>query len=379
MTTAAMGKSMDTFFQPTKEHLTKLSQPWCCSYSGGKDSTSLVTWIEWLRRSGWLTVERPRLVQSDTTVEYQILTDLSNQMMDVLRKYGWECVVVEPKIHEKLYNRILGIGNTPIHPGIRSMRWCTRSTKIDPMKRWKNANKGGLNLTGVRLGESKMRDGKLTRKLSGCSAGGECGLPDPDDNNYAPIIHWRTCNVVEWLWGVYWDGGIMDDILPITRKLMDIYQVEVDRDVLDFAEPEITAARFGCIGRPAIEAGRNPPRSVVARHGKDSPLNELYDVWFEARRRINRCWRWHPNVNRTRNYGFGPVKMAVRKKLFRRVMDIQKRAGIVLISPEDTKFIRKCWKNKVYPRGWSEADEATEPPVDCGMFSKEAPVDHPSP
>lgn len=125
---------MIPFCHPTQEHLQKLNDPWCCSYSGGKDSTSLVTWIEWLRRKGWITAECPQLVQSDTTVEYQLLQQISHDMMAVLRKSGWECAIVEPKINEKLYKRILGIGNTPIHAGITSMRWCTRSTKIDPME-----------------------------------------------------------------------------------------------------------------------------------------------------------------------------------------------------------------------------------------------------
>lgn len=102
---------MKSFYEPTAEHLTKLSGPWCASYSGGKDSTALVTWIEWMRRAGWITVERPQLVQSDTGVEDAILQGVSTEMMAVLRISGWECAIVEPKINEKLYNRILGIGD----------------------------------------------------------------------------------------------------------------------------------------------------------------------------------------------------------------------------------------------------------------------------
>ena len=157
---------MKSFYEPTAEHLDKLQGPWCASFSGGKDSTSLVTWVEWMRRSGWIKVDRPQLVQSDTGVEYELLQQISHELMDVLTASGWQCVVVKPLIHEKLYNRILGIGNTPIHPGIRSMRWCTRSTKIGPMDRWRKDNSSGLTLTGLRLGESKMRDGKIKKK--GC-------------------------------------------------------------------------------------------------------------------------------------------------------------------------------------------------------------------
>lgn len=363
---------MQSFYEPTKEHLAILDSPWCCSYSGGKDSSSLVTWIEWLRRAGWVTVERPALVLSDTGVEYQILAEITRDMLSLLRESGWECAVVEPAIHEKLYNRILGIGNTPIHPGIRSMRWCTRSTKIDPMERWRKDNTSGLTLTGLRLGESAIRDGKIKKK--GCSAGGECGIPEPSERTYSPLLEWTTCHVVDWLNGNVRSEvrKVMVDVFEITKRLVEIYNVRMGQKGFEFGEQEVKASRFGCIGCPAIGVGPEPPRSVVARHGTDSPINELYDVWFEARRRVNRCWKWHKKWDRTRSYGFGPIKMAIRKQLFDRVKDIQRRAGIELISPEDETFIRECWEKKVYPRGWSEEDESDLPPTDCPLFKDNA-------
>lgn len=50
-------------------------------------------------------------------------------------------------------------------------------------------------------------------------------------------------------------------------------------------------------------------------------------------------------------------------------MNIQRRAGIVLITPEDEAFIRDCWDRKVYPRGWTEADEEQKAPLeDAPLF-----------
>lgn len=363
------------FYEPTAEHLVKLNDPWAASWSGGKDSTALVTWVEYLRRTGWITVAKPQCVQSDTEVEDVGLQGVSVEMMAVLRNCGWECAVVHPKIHEKLYNRILGIGNTPIHPGISRMRWCTRSTKIGPMERWRKEHSGGLCLTGLRMGESTMRDGKLKKR--GCSAGGECGIPDPSDRTYSPILHWSTCQVIDWLngFGAPNQKKIMADIIPITRKLVEIYAISIGQSGFAFdegeVEPEVRASRFGCIGCPAITATSKPSQSGIAKYGIDSPLNELPDVWFEARQRRNRCFRIIDGKSGEDYYGFGPIKMEVRKRLFARIMDIQRRAGIVLIGPEDEKFIRECWANKVYPRRWSEADEATVPPSETPLFDAE--------
>lgn len=354
---------MRMFYEPTAEHLTRLSRPWCASFSGGKDSTALVTWVEWLRRAGWLTYPAPKLVRSDTGVEDAALSALAEGLMVVLRESGWECATVRPKLHERLYNRILGIGNTPIHPGIAKMRWCTRSTKIDPMDRERSQYGDLLTLTGLRLGESAMRDGKIKRKA--CAAGGECGIPDPGERTYSPVLRWTTCQVVDWL-----AGGVakevsrrMADVLPLTRQLVDLYGFARAKDL--FEETQVlSASRFGCIGCPAIGAERDAPASVVKKYGAESPLCELYDVWFEARRRTNRLW----GARCRRQYG--PIKMEVRKRLFERVMDIQRRAGVVLVTPEDEAFIRQCWAEKRYPRGWTEEDESVEPPNESPLFTK---------
>jgi DNA sulfur modification protein DndC len=344
---------MNNFYDPTAEHLEKLSEPWCCSYSGGKDSTSLVTWIEWLRRAGWITVERPKLVRSDTGVEEVDLMGVAEDMTAILEASGWDCSLVQPLIHERLYNRILGIGNCPVHPGGTKMRWCTRATKIDPMKRERKKFGKVISLTGLRLGESAIRDGKIK---SGCAAGGECGIPDPGEGKYSPILHWKTCQVIDWLSGMVYKEvrDLMGDIFPVTQRLVEIYGVTMAVNLWEEQEV-LTAARFGCIGCPAIGVKREPPRSVIRRNGRGSPLNELYDVWHEARLPKNRC------VNMQDGH-FGPIRMEVRKVLFARVLDIQQRAGIVLITPEDEAFIRDCWARNVYPRGWSEADELTEMP-----------------
>lgn len=348
------------FHDPTPEHIAMLSGPWCASFSGGKDSTALVTWVEWLRRAGRVKVKNPTLVQSNTQVEDEALFGLSHGMMSLLTKSGWRCVMVTPRINEKLYNRILGIGNSPTHPGNRNMRWCSRSTKIDPMKRWRKENTTGLTLTGLRWGESKIRDGKLMK--AGCAAGGECGLPSPDEHTYSPIINWTLCQVIDWLNGAV-DAevrNVMGDVFSLTKQLVAIYGMKIGQpSFATFGEPEIKAARFGCIGCPATSATREPPKSSIKRYGAESPLNELYDVWFEARRRVNRCYRI-----RNGKGGYGPIRMAVREQLFTRVMDIQKRDGVLLVTPEDEAFIRDCWARKVYPRGWSEADEANVPAVD---------------
>lgn len=230
------------------------------------------------------------------------------------------------------------------------------------MNRWRKANAGGLILTGRRLGESTKRDEKI--KAHSCSAGGECGIPAPGKDTHDPILNWSTCQVIDWLNGHVAKEvrDVMADVFAVTRELVKIYGVIVRRNVFEGFDPEVEAGRFGCYGCPAIGGMRGAPSATIKRNGVSSPLNELHDVMDEARKRRNRLWGGRIGKE------FGPLKMEVRKALFARVMDIQERSGVVLITAEDEDFIRSCWTNKVYPRGWSEEDEAVEVPSDFPLF-----------
>ena len=347
--------SIPVRFCPSREMLATLNgREWCCSFSGGKDSTTLVTWLEWLRRVGMVQSHvTPRLVQSDTEVEYPFLGDISSRVTAALVASGWECEKVRPRIHEKLYNRIFGIGNVPVHPGNKKrMRWCTRSTKIDPMlRRNRRIGPNVLQLSGVRFGESVSRDAKL--RVAGCSAGGECGLPDVSERVQGPIIDWKLCKVIEWLNGEM-EQTIRDmipDLLPLMRDLVNVYEV-TRKEEYGFWEmpPKITAARFGCIGCPAISNEKITKSREGKRHPEWAGIRRIYGIWDQCYRRMNRCVR---TVNG--KDGYGPLRMEARKRLFAEFLEIQRDIGIVLVTPEDIAFIHKCWADKRYPRGWSEA------------------------
>lgn len=342
---------MKAFYEPNQEQLVRLEEPWICSYSGGKDSTSLVTWLEYLRRVGWINPSHPRLVLSDTGVEYPSLQLTTELMMKLLTAHGWECAVVRPAIKEKLYNQIFGRGVPPIHPGIRSMRWCTRATKIAPMMRYRQgiSSSGLLALTGSRWGESKVRDERLLN--AGCQVGGECGTNAVQENKYSPIVNWTTCQVIDWLSGHTLAKKHMGDMLEITARLIDIYNVKIGPKGLGIAPPKVSALRFGCIGCPAISSDKTIEEAIRKQKTKWKPLRRLYFLWHQLRKPENRL------PPRQEGKKPGPIRMAARQKYFPELLKIQEEAGVTLVDEQDIAFIKKCWEDKVYPRGWSAEDE----------------------
>jgi DNA sulfur modification protein DndC len=353
-------------FAPSKETLEVLNtRNWVANYSGGKDSTALVSWVEYLRRAGLVRVDRPRLVQSDTGVEYPFLEQISSEFRARLEQCGWECLVVRPHVRERLYCQIFGRGLTPVHPGNKKvMRWCTRATKIDPMRRISQhtPDTDTVSLSGVRWGESDLRDGKLA--LGGCVAGGECGLPSPGEGVYGAIISWKMCQVVEWVSGQATEASqIVPDLVAITRQLVEAYDMRTEQENL-FGLPRAisTTMRFGCIGCPAISNEKITRSTVGKRNARWQHLRRIYGIWEQLYRRDNRCVRF-----RNGKWVRGPIKMAVRKRFFAELLKIQEDSGVQLVSSEDIAFIYDCWAKKVYLRGWSEADELVVEP-ESGLF-----------
>lgn len=357
MKTPLLTTATKPFWEPTEECVRVLNtRTWICSYSGGKDSTSLVTWIEWLRRTKRISVQTPRLVMSDTGVEFPFLQRTSEGVLAILnRQSGWKCEVVLPTVRNKLYCQIFGRGHSPIYPGIRKMRWCTRATKIEPMERFaKTLDKDGLLLTGVRWGESQTRDGKLS--ASGCSAGGECGLPplqkEGKEGPYGPIVNWKTCQVVDWLSGLEADcRETIPDLLACTKELLSVYRIKKEESLGLFPSESVASMRFGCIGCPAITNDKTI-RMQIPDNPSWKHLRRLYGIWHEMYKPDHRICR--PKGEKMQQ---GPVKMASRKKFFKVLMEIQEKSGVTLVTEEDIAFIKQCWKNKVYPRGWSAADD----------------------
>ena len=115
------------------------------------------------------------MLYADTRMEMPPLQLSAMGVLDELRERGIKARVVLPEIDKRFYVYMLGRG---VPPPKNRFRWCTSQIKLEPMLdalaelRAMSGSKL-LMLTGVRLGESSVRD---TRIVTSCSRdGAECG------------------------------------------------------------------------------------------------------------------------------------------------------------------------------------------------------------
>lgn len=105
---------------------------WAIAWSGGKDSTTLLTLIVYLLEAG--KVPRPEtltVLYADTRMELLPLWISGQQIQEDLGERGIEVRTVMAPMDRRFLVYILGRGVPP--PNNNTLRWCTRQIKIDPM------------------------------------------------------------------------------------------------------------------------------------------------------------------------------------------------------------------------------------------------------
>lgn len=323
---------------------------WVVAFSGGKDSTTTATVVAYAIAEGLVPApESLLLLMSDTGMELPPLVAQARLVLAEMEARGHQVRVVGPDMEHRFFNYMLGRGVPP--PGAM-FRWCTGQLKIVPQMDAVRAlaeqyGQKMLVITGVRRGESDARDARIETVCS--KMDGECGLGmwlAPSESapyaTLAPLLHWRVCHIWDWLTFCEHRHGFS------TRHLAAIYGDE--------------ERRTGCIACPVAskdEALENMLRLPEWQHA--APLMELRGLWDEMR---SHRWRKRKQGERDANgkvrrgrrgasMRYGPLTMEARAHFFECIMDIQRRAGHEMISPEDEAYIRKCWADNVWPNKWT--------------------------
>lgn len=341
---------------------------WVIAWSGGKDSTATLTLILYLIISGQLKQpESLTVMYADTRMELLPLWISARTILSKLEslKLSWlKTKIVTTDIDRRFLVYILGRGVPP--PNNKTLRWCTEQIKIRPMQdaireEFNYTGEKVLTITGVRMGESAIRDGRLTMSCS--KNGAECGqgwymntLDDKITATIAPIIHWRVCNIWDWLkilapqekYGG-WD----------TSLLAEVYGGEQSNEI---------NARTGCVGCPLANHD-TALDSLLANYPfwhYLEPLKKLKPIYREMRKfqyRIRKEGERNKNGNLSKNPSrVGPLTIGARKEFALQILEIQDKINEIaaselkpfvdLMNNEEMARIKWHWENKIFPNKW---------------------------
>lgn len=360
-----MSKSGFQDFEDIIQEMVKVYQhdarPWLIGYSGGKDSTLLVS-LAFQAVSQIPPAERTKkvyIITSDTMVENPIV---KNYMHDSSKKIGEaskkqklniESHIIYPEAHQTFWSRVIGLGYpTPEPPGFR---WCTERLKINPMNKFVEdcikTNGEIIILLGVRKAESIAR----ARSISDKEIAGYLLNPHNNINNayvYNPLTEIEN--------SVVWDYLLSGDSLSpwgtSMKQLYSLYQGEnlsEEQSVLGEVDekklPVTGNSRFGCWCCTLVKEDKSLQSFISKGSNELIPLREFRN-WLVAIRQ-------DPNFRDTKRrngtvytkgngeVGFGPFTLAARRIILKELLKLQCKTGLELITIDELKSIDEMWDN----------------------------------
>ena len=353
-------------FKPFEEIIEEMTyvykhdnRPWLIGYSGGKDSSLLVSLtIETvLRLPEYERNKKIFIVTSDTGVENPIVKNYMHSSSKKINDFSKQvhaniqADIIYPDIMQSYWSLVIGLGYpTPEPPGFR---WCTERLKILPMNKYTNSiiDKYGevILLLGVRKAESLSRSRSITSR----EIEGKILTPHSDISGayvYNPLTEIKNELVWEYLLK---NNGISSWGVDM-KYLFSLYQGEnlgeeqsvigqIDKDKI----PVTGNSRFGCWCCTIVKEDKSLQNFI--EHGSKEliPLRDFRN-WlvsirqnpeFRDNKRRNGKVYQKPNGE----YGFGPFKMTARQEILRRLLILQKQTGFDLITIDELKAIDTIW------------------------------------
>lgn len=375
------------------------NRPWLIGYSGGKDSTLLVSLvIETVMR----LPERERtkhifIVTSDTGVENPIVKKYmhssSNKINEFSKKINAniQADIIYPEVVQSYWSLVIGLGYpTPEPPGFR---WCTERLKILPMNRYTNSiiEQHGevILLLGVRKAESSTRKRSITaREIEGKILTRHTDIPKA--HVYNPLTEIKNELVWEYLLK---DDGVSTWGVDM-KYLFSLYQGEdlgeeqsvigqVDKDKI----PITGNSRFGCWCCTIVKIDKSLQKFIDNGSKELIPLRDFRDWLVSIRQdpefRDNKRRNGKVYQKANGEYGFGPFKLSARQEILKRLLVLQRDTGFELITNEELKTIDTLWDLEgdltrrrlvdIYYEVYGERlpwDEYKEPLYDLGIIDE---------
>jgi DNA sulfur modification protein DndC len=340
-----------------------LHEHWAIAWSMGKDSTTVLTLVVQLIETNQIRPPKSLTVLcADTRLELIPLWLSANEITSKLKQKNIEVKIVMAPLDDRFLVYILGRG---VPPPSNTFRWCTGQIKVEPMEAalndlFKKVQQKILMITGVRQGESAIRDGRIA--MSCGKDGAECGqgwyqtgLNNDICSTLAPILHWRVCTIWDWL-----------KIFAPSKKYGE-WPTAILADAYGGDEAEEINARTGCIGCPLAQKDKALTAVIEMQQWSYlKPLLSLKPVYREMRKpqyRLRKDGEVKKDGSLTKNQQrLGPLTIEARLKFLEEILSIQKEVNdnaqllnrplIDILNSEEENRIRELIENKTWPSGW---------------------------
>lgn len=336
-------------------------RPWIIGFSGGKDSTVLLTltWlaIRELREEGNLLLRRVYVVCNDTMVENPVIEEYVSDVLLKIAEAAREqqlpvqVMTTTPQLEDTFWSCVIGKGY-PVPNN--SFRFCTEKMKIKPTSKFITdqvvADGEAIVLVGTRLTESQQRERSIKRHEIKGHRLSKHPL-NPNTFTYAPIKElmleeiWWIINSIPSPWG--FDNKILFNIYLDASA--DDY--ECPTVVTDDSHRSCGQSRFGCWICTVVKEDKS--MSSLIKNGVEwmKPLLEYRDKLVENRNvselRCDTRRNGQKAVDET-GHNLGNYTMEYRIEMLRDLLKTQKKvqeghSSVRLITSQELIAIQVIW------------------------------------
>lgn len=335
-------------------------RPWIIGFSGGKDSTVLLTLVWMALKKIKETVPMPfqlrrpvYVVCNDTLVENPIISayvdDVLNQIDHSAREQGLPIIVRKtiPKLEDSFWVNVIGKGY-PV-PNT-AFRWCTDKMKIKPTARFITEQVDECGEAIILIGTRKAESATRARSIKKHEIHGQRLTHHTLLHNtyvYAPIKElmleevWYIINAIPCPWG--FDNKVLFNIYLDASA--DDY--ECPTVVTDKSHGSCGQSRFGCWVCTVVKDDKSM-RSLI-KNGREW-MQPLYDFRMELDRDRNIIENRMPyrRDGRRAVNDMGPYVFSYRAKVLRKLLEVQhelqqRDPKIKLISDQELIAIQVNW------------------------------------
>ena len=337
------------------EHLNDLyqtdSRPWVVGYSGGKDSTMLVSLV--FEAIATLPPENRNkeicIVCTDTRVEIPAVINRVANELELMNSYAerlnlnTKAYLLRPPAQHSFWANIIGRGYPPPN---RTFRWCTQRMKIDPVSEFIRDKLGHWGEAIILLGARRSESGSRAQTLDS-RAKNQLGLRRHDDLPRCwistPIEHISTFDVWEYL---------IERECPWGGDNQGLYQLYKDASggecplVVDQSTPSCGNSRFGCWTCTVVDKDKASEGLLASGDQKMEHLLQFRETLVHYRNPEN---GFRDMVRKNGQDGPGPVKIEARKELLSQLLALQDEMNLPLISEEELHWIQTFWNSARNP------------------------------
>lgn len=351
-----------------EEYLTedRYNRPWIIGFSGGKDSTVLLTLV-WMalqdirsENPGYLFKRSVHVVCNNTLVENPIIEEYVNDALKAIEKAAKDqklpisVEVTQPDMEDRFWYCTIGKG----YPVPNSaFRYCTEKMKIRPTSTFlldKVAHNGeAVILIGTRISESARRAYNIQKHEIKGKIYSKHPIT-PNAYNYAPIKElmleevWYIINAFPSPWG--FDNSILFNIYMDASS--DDY--ECPTIVTDESHRSCGQSRFGCWVCTLAKEDRSMSSLIKNGAAWMKPLLEYHDWLIENRNLSENREPYRRDGSRAvddSGHNQGVCTMEYRVKMLTRLLQIQKdiqriKPHIQLIQSQELTAIDVLWNRE---------------------------------